>query len=159
MDVTILVVALLVLIVVAVLAYLVNQTLETVREMATGVRDRSATVDKALAESKGQGVDTATFRLQACERYTLMTERINVPNLLLRLPAASGVSAKAYTAQLLLSIREEFEYNVTQQVYVSDALWSVLLQARGQRKPTHHPRRRGSHYGRAGSRQTTHHEC
>jgi len=59
-----------------------------------------------------------------------MLERINVPNLLLRLPAATGSSAKEYTTALLLTIREEFEYNVTQQIYVSEALWSVLLQAR-----------------------------
>ncbi len=71
----------------------------------------------------------AALRLQACERFTLMTERISVPNLLFRhAPAALG--AKEYTATLLLSIREEFEYNVTQQIYVSDSLWNVLLQAR-----------------------------
>jgi len=29
-----------------------------------------------------------------------------------------------------MTIREEFEYNVTQQIYVSDALWSIMIQAR-----------------------------
>ena len=70
------------------------------------------------------------LRLQACERLTLMLERISVPNLLLRLPTGPATSAKKYTATLLLAIREEFEYNVTQQIYVSDALWSVISQAR-----------------------------
>ena len=130
MDVTLLLVALLALITIAVLAYLVHRTLEAVREMAAGVAERAAKVDRLMAEGSGSGVDTATFRLQACERFTLMTERINVPNLLLRLPATPGASAQSYTARLLLNIREEFEHNVTQQVYVSDALWSVLLQAR-----------------------------
>lgn len=73
---------------------------------------------------------TVTLRLQACERFTLMLERINVANLLLRLPPAASGTAKEYTAALLLAIRQEFEHNVTQQIYVSDSLWNILLQAR-----------------------------
>ena len=130
MDILLPAVAVLALVIVAVLAYLVNQTLDTVQELAAHVRERGLAVEKAAARQQNVGVDTATFRLQACERFTLMTERINAPNLLLRHPAPPATGAKEYTAQLLLSIREEFEYNVTQQVYVSDALWSVLLQAR-----------------------------
>jgi hypothetical protein len=72
----------------------------------------------------------SALRLQACERLTLMLERIAVPNLLLRKTPPEGITAKEYTASLLLGIREEFEYNVTQQIYVSDALWSVVTQAR-----------------------------
>ncbi|MTB50603.1 hypothetical protein [Lewinella sp. W8] len=96
-----------------------DKTLEAVGEMA-----RPAAVSGAEKEN------LSALRLQACERLTLMLERIAVPNLLLRQPPAAGITAKEYTASLLLGIREEFEYNVTQQIYVSDALWSVVNQAR-----------------------------
>lgn len=74
--------------------------------------------------------NTNGLRLQACERLTLMLERINVPNLLLRLSPSQSGTAKEYTAMLLLNIRQEFEYNVTQQIYVSDQLWNIMLAAR-----------------------------
>lgn len=98
-----------------------NDTIAVAAERSTAV------VASPAADEKE---NTNALRLQACERLTLMLERINVPNLLLRLPPASGVSAKSYTATMLLTIREEFEYNVTQQIYVSDALWSIMVQAR-----------------------------
>lgn len=132
MDVTILtlLLAFFVFATVATLAWLVSRTLGTVTETLAELREttrRQAARDNQPEADK----DAANaLRLQACERFTLMTERIAVPNLLLRIPPASGASAKEYTTTLLLTIREEFEYNVTQQIYVSDALWSVLLQAR-----------------------------
>ena len=74
--------------------------------------------------------DKHGLRLQACERFTLMLERISVPNLLLRVGPGPGETAQSYTARLLLTIREEVEYNVTQQIYVSDSLWRIITQAR-----------------------------
>ncbi len=56
-------------------------------------------------------------------------ERIAVQNVLLRSPAGEQ-TANEYMTTLLLTIRNEFEYNVTQQVYVSDQLWLIVLQAR-----------------------------
>ena len=76
------------------------------------------------------GLDHGTLRLQACERFTLMLERISVPNLLLRIAPDGGTTAREYTAQLLLTIRQEVEYNITQQIYVSDSLWSIITQSR-----------------------------
>lgn len=69
------------------------------------------------------------LQLQAYERLSLLLERIAVQNMLLRRPAGE-LSAQQYRASLLLTIREEFEHNVTQQVYVSDQLWQIILQAR-----------------------------
>lgn len=87
--------------------------------------------ERPAPAANGEGRENLTaLRLQACERLTLMLERIAIPNLLLRTPPAPASSPKEYTATLLLAIREEFEYNVTQQIYVSDALWEVVGQAR-----------------------------
>lgn len=73
--------------------------------------------------------DGTALKLQAYERLSLLMERVSVQNLLLRNQSADQ-SANAYMTTLLLTIRNEFEFNVTQQVYVSDQLWMIILQAR-----------------------------
>ena len=76
----------------------------------------------------GPGIES--LRLQACERFTLMLERISIPNLLLRISPAEDSAPREYTAELLLAIRQEVEYNITQQIYVSDSLWRIITQSR-----------------------------
>jgi len=69
------------------------------------------------------------LQLEAYERLALLMERIAIQNLILRQPA-DELGPAAYTAKLLLTIREEYEHNVTQQVYVSDRLWEIIILAR-----------------------------
>ncbi len=107
---------------------IINKTLTRLNETIIALVQRAEAPQPGGAASQKE--NTNTLRLQACERLTLMLERINVPNLLLRQSPPAGAGAKEYTANLLLTIREEFEYNVTQQIYVSDALWSIMIQAR-----------------------------
>jgi hypothetical protein len=72
---------------------------------------------------------TLPLRLQAYERLTLLCERINIPNLIKRL-RAEGASVNDLRFALLIGIQQEFEHNVTQQIYVSDNLWNILRVAR-----------------------------
>jgi len=129
MDLTTLLVLLLGFALIAgILFAVINNTLKQLNETIVAlVRRAEAPVPTTETDGKE---NTNALRLQACERLTLMLERINVPNLLLRLSPPAGSGAKEYTAMLLMTIREEFEYNVTQQIYVSDALWSIMIQAR-----------------------------
>ncbi|WP_240773311.1 hypothetical protein [Pontibacter sp. SGAir0037] len=69
------------------------------------------------------------IRLQAYERITLLLERISPGNLLLRISGA-GSTATEYHRQLLSEIREEFNHNLSQQVYMSDQAWQQVKQAR-----------------------------
>ena len=117
-------------VIVSALAWLLLRSLGGLRDTLAELRSQTVALSQLALREEGADKATEALRLQACERLTLMTERIAVPNLLLRLPPEPGTSGRAYTARLLLTIREEFEYNVTQQVYVSDSLWNVLLQAR-----------------------------
>ena len=41
-----------------------------------------------------------------------------------------GKSAKAFKTQLSLEIRAEFEHNLTQQIYISNAAWVELVRAK-----------------------------
>jgi len=86
---------------------------------------------KALDEktkNKGQALQN---RLQAYERLTLLCERLSIPNLLWRLNNL-GANAETMNATLLLAIQQEFEHNVTQQLYVSDKLWQIISFARNE---------------------------
>ncbi|MEO6130996.1 MAG: hypothetical protein ABIQ02_04050 [Saprospiraceae bacterium] len=66
------------------------------------------------------------LKLQAYERLILLCERINIADLLLRLKAP-GTSGSELKSALLLAVQQEFEHNLTQQLYVSEELWQVLL--------------------------------
>jgi hypothetical protein len=69
------------------------------------------------------------LRLQAYERLTLFAERISPGALVLRVHKGS-MSSRMFHGELVATIREEFEHNVTQQIYVSDKAWSKVKQAK-----------------------------
>ncbi|MBP6185054.1 MAG: hypothetical protein KA479_08920 [Saprospiraceae bacterium] len=68
---------------------------------------------------------TLNLRLQAYERLSLYCERISVPNLIMRLRTDSMTVASLKWA-MFQAIQQEFEYNITQQIYISESLWKIL---------------------------------
>jgi hypothetical protein len=73
--------------------------------------------------------NTLNLRLQAYERMLLLCERIAIPNLIMRL-RTEGATANDLRLAMLIGIQQEFEHNVTQQIYVSENLWNILRVAR-----------------------------
>jgi hypothetical protein len=69
------------------------------------------------------------LRLQAYERLTLFLERISPGTLVLRVHK-SNMSSRMLHSEVVTTIREEFEHNVTQQIYVSDKAWAKVKQAK-----------------------------
>ncbi len=69
------------------------------------------------------------IRLQAYERICLLLERISPSNLLIRVSPA-GQNAVEFQYTLLAEIRSEFSHNVSQQVYMSEAAWEMVKQAK-----------------------------
>jgi hypothetical protein len=65
---------------------------------------------------------TTPLRLQAYERMTLFLERITPAKLLIRL-GSPDIHSIDYQQILLQEIREEFNHNLTQQVYISHETW------------------------------------
>jgi hypothetical protein len=68
-------------------------------------------------------------RLQAYERLCLFLERISPQNMLLRLNAP-GIPAREFHRMLLDEIRNEYNHNVSQQVYMSEAVWNLVKNAK-----------------------------
>lgn len=69
------------------------------------------------------------IRLQAYERMVLLLERITPQNLVMR--ANNNVITSAQLHQeLLITIRAEYEHNLTQQVYISKSAWEAVKRAK-----------------------------
>jgi hypothetical protein len=68
------------------------------------------------------------LRLQAYERMTLFLERITPNNLLLRL-SNNTLEVSDYQRIILHEIREEFNHNLSQQIYISHEAWEKNRQA------------------------------
>ena len=69
------------------------------------------------------------IRLQAYERITLFLERITPNSMLIRVPA-NKLNCFEYQSLLLLTIRTEFEHNLSQQVYISEEAWRLVVTAK-----------------------------
>ncbi|MFT5248882.1 MAG: hypothetical protein ACI93P_000605 [bacterium] len=68
-------------------------------------------------------------RLQAYERITLFLERIDPNKLLIRVKPYSDDLQK-YETLLIENIDNEYEHNLSQQVYVSPECWNLVTAAK-----------------------------
>lgn len=87
-------------------------------------------------EIKTEPIATEKFastplRLQAYERLVLLTERVSLPNLISRLNQPN-ISAFEMKIILTENIKQEFEYNSTQQLYVSQEGWDAVRNLKEQ---------------------------
>lgn len=71
------------------------------------------------------------LQLQAYERLVILTERIALPNLVERI-LPEQMDAKSYEALLTNQIRSEYDYNLSQQLYVSPEAWQAITGLRDQ---------------------------
>jgi len=69
------------------------------------------------------------IRLQAYERVSLFLERISPNGLVMRVHK-SGMSSRMFQAELLKTIRSEFEHNLSQQIYISSPVWESIKTAK-----------------------------
>ena len=69
------------------------------------------------------------LRLQAYERMALFLERVNPSSLLLRVSPLNN-DKDQYQQLLTASIEQEFEHNLSQQIYISDECWNVIKTAK-----------------------------
>mgnify|MGYP003436224696 FL=1 len=73
--------------------------------------------------------DALPLRLQAYERMALFLERINPTKLLIRVTPISS-NKNDYENYIIAQIEQEFEHNLTQQIYLTDDCWTIILTAK-----------------------------
>jgi hypothetical protein len=88
---------------------------------------------KALEQTPEKVADknTLPLKLQAYERLVLLAERIAIPNLVGRVNQ-TGLSAREMQLLMIQTIRQEFEHNITQQIYVSPEAWEAIRNLKEQ---------------------------
>ncbi|MBL7806910.1 MAG: hypothetical protein JNN28_03805 [Saprospiraceae bacterium] len=90
--------------------------------------DERQRIDHALLRNEAQKV-TLPVRLSAYERLMLLCDRADVANTMLRV-RMPGMKVRELRGVLLMAINQEFEHNVSQQLYVSDTLWQIIRMAK-----------------------------
>ncbi|MFC2109591.1 hypothetical protein ACFLRU_06910 [Bacteroidota bacterium] len=73
--------------------------------------------------------ETLPLRIQAYERLVLFLERINPSNLLIRIKPV-GETKEAYYDLLRGTIVQEYEHNLSQQIYISEESWNLITTAK-----------------------------
>ena len=74
---------------------------------------------------KANQKEAMPIKLQAYERITLLLDRISVSKLLVRVtPVSEDITV--YKNLLIATIDQEFEHNLTQQIYVSNECWHAI---------------------------------
>ena len=86
--------------------------------------------EKQSAEIKMEGYKIITpLRLQAYERLVLFLERISPESLVMRMHQPEYSSFQLQKT-LIQAIREEYEHNLSQQVYISSQAWEIVRNAK-----------------------------
>ncbi len=69
------------------------------------------------------------LRMQAYERIILLLERISPRNLIMRVHDQK-MTASQFHGTLIRAIRDEFDHNLSQQLYVSSKGWEMVKNAK-----------------------------
>jgi hypothetical protein len=86
---------------------------------------------KRSVKQNTDSYSTRPLQLQAYERLVMLAERISIPNLVSR-ANQPGLDSRQMQRLLLESIKQEFEYNTTQQIYVSPVSWEAVRNLKDQ---------------------------
>ncbi len=78
---------------------------------------------------KDMQVNAMPLRLQAYERMALFLERIAPPKLMIRV-GPRNADKDEYEALLVKNIEDEFDHNLSQQIYMSDECWNIINAAK-----------------------------
>lgn len=84
-----------------------------------------------INERLGINNEVIKLKLQALERFTLYAERSSLKNLISRTSAA-GMTVVDLQLALLDALRSEYEYNVTQQIYIDPKMWKAIGNLKDQ---------------------------
>ncbi len=69
------------------------------------------------------------IRMQAYERVVVYLERISPSSLIMRIHK-TGMSSRLLHVEMIKSIRSEYDHNIAQQIYMSNASWELVKSAK-----------------------------
>lgn len=86
---------------------------------------------KASSPVSEKAAVSSQVQLQAYERLILLADRISLPNLIQRVNQP-GLGLRDMQMLLTQTIRQEFEHNITQQIYVTPEAWDAIRNLKEQ---------------------------
>lgn len=75
--------------------------------------------------------DKSRLKIQALERLLMFCERTNPYQMRWRL-STPEMNGRNLAMSMMLAVNQEYEHNVSQQLYVSDTLWKIITTAKNQ---------------------------
>ncbi|MFN8776686.1 MAG: hypothetical protein ACK5XV_07970 [Flavobacteriales bacterium] len=109
------------------LALLVIAALYALLERYLRYRENALRFEERMERNKA----LAPLKISGCERLIIMLERITPTSLVMR-QRVSGTTSAMLQLELMKAIREEFEHNVSLQMYVSPECWSLVRKAKDE---------------------------
>lgn len=95
-------------------------------------KQRQQAKNNTPAKSKvEEPAKTFPLQIQAYERLILLVERIALPNVISR-TNQQGLSLTDMQYMLVNTIKQEYEHNITQQIYVSAEAWEAVRNLKEQ---------------------------
>ena len=88
-------------------------------------------LEKKKPKTDGDSHSSRPLQLQAYERLVMLAERIAIPNLVSR-ANQGGLDYRQMQRLLIDSIKQEVEYNTSQQIYVSPVAWEAVKNLKDQ---------------------------
>ena len=86
---------------------------------------------EAIKERTGINNETLKLKLQAYERLTVFSERAGLRNLVSRMPL-TGESSSSLHSAMINELKNEYEYNTSQQIYVTPEIWNAVTKLKDQ---------------------------
>ncbi len=84
-----------------------------------------------MKERFGINNETLKLQLQAYERLTVFADRASLKNLISR-TSYGDLNVLTFQLILLETLRSEYDYNVSQQIYVSPEMWKAIGNLKDQ---------------------------
>lgn len=101
------------------------------KEIFSLLKENQETMRIQIETNRKQEIDKKRINvtLQAYERMMLFLERINPANLVPRV-MVQGLKSNNLQALLLSNIREEYEHNMSQQLFIYSQSWELIKSAK-----------------------------
>lgn len=91
--------------------------------------DQAQAARNVPAAVKERNKEFMAMQVDAVQRLVLFLERIAPNNMIMRLNNP-GLPAGAFQAKLLETVRQEFEHNLAQQIYISPEAWRITKNSK-----------------------------
>jgi hypothetical protein len=86
---------------------------------------------KAIEMKLKRDKEIVLLRLQAYERLALFLERISPANVIARVRTPDMIGSELQYS-MVKNIREEYEHNLSQQIYISSTSWNLIVAAKDE---------------------------